>query len=238
MNFNITGDTSNYMNSFFSGLNSTDNTSSFLTDWYSVRNGSYYKVAKKYYSENGSQTGKNTSVSDEKQLELVKNSAEASVNAISKLMDDSLYTKVKKTDDEGNVTYDYDRDAIMSNVKSFVEKYNSLIEDTGELDDKTVLKNGVRLVNQTDVYGAALGRVGINIKEDNTLELDEDVFKEADMVEVKSLFTGNVSFATNMQTKFLQIYSNASGNNKNSNYFYNSSGNYKKSVANMFDSVL
>lgn len=238
MNFNIIGDTSNYMNSFFGGLNSTDNTSNFLADWYSVKNGSYYKVAKKYYSEDNSASGKNTSVSDEKQLNLVKDSAEASVNAINKLMDDSLYAKVKKTDDEGNVTYDYDRDAILSNVKGFVEKYNSLIENAGELNDKTALKSSVRLINQTDVYGAALGRVGINIKENNTLELDEKAFKEADMSEVKSLFTGRVSFATNMQTKFLQIYSNASGNSENSNYFYNSSGNYKKSIANMFDSVL
>ncbi|MBP3621474.1 MAG: flagellar filament capping protein FliD [Lachnospiraceae bacterium] len=241
MSFNINGDTSNYMNNFFSGFNSNNNvggSTNFLSDWYSVQNGSYYKVAKKYYAQENADAKEETSATDDKQLELAKESAEASVKAINTLMDDSLYEKVKKTDEKGNTTYDYDKDAILDNVKSFVEKYNGLIENTGKLEDTSTLKSGVRLVNQTEVYEGALAKVGITIREDNTLEIDEDAFGKANMSDVKSLFTGSVSFAKNMQTKFLQIYSNASHSTDITNSLYNSTGNYQKSVANMFDSVL
>ena len=171
--FNIdTTNTYDYMNNFFSGLNSnssTSGTSSLLGDFYAVQNGSYYKLAKKYYASEKVQAS-----TDEKTLDLAKSSAQDAVNSVGKLLDESLFKKVETTDADGNKTTDYKKSEILDAVKAFAEDYNSVIENTGELEDRSTLKNGVRLVDQTEVYGAALAKVGITIGADNKLTVDEE----------------------------------------------------------------
>lgn len=243
--FNVSNDTStfDYMNSFFGNASSTGSSfgaSSFLTDYYSIKSGSYYKVAKKYYSSDevkNSNKSSNTSTAEEKKTTLVKSAAETAVGSLSKLMDDSLYRKVETKDSDGSKVMDYDRTSIQANLKKFVEGYNELVKGTGDLDDRSTLKSGVRLVNQTKVYEKALNSIGVNIKADNTMEIDEKAFAKADMLNVKSMFTGNVSFAKNIQNKFLQIYSSASNAIEGSDGLYSSQAKKSISVGNMFDSM-
>ena len=235
--FNIdTTNTYDYMNNFFSGLNSSSNTtsgtSSLLGDFYAVQNGSYYKLAKKYYASEKAQSS-----TDEKTLELAKSAAQEAVGSIGKLLDDSLFKKVEATDEEGNKTTDYNKSEILEAVKSFAEDYNSVIENTGELEDKAILKNGVRLVDQTEVYGAALSRVGITIGTDNKLTVDEEAFNKADMADVKNLFSGSVSFGKNIQTKMYQIYASSEDSLKAMDSIYSSNGTKSISTGNMFDSL-
>lgn len=234
--FNIdTTNTYDYMNNFFSGLNSnssTSGTSSLLGDFYAVQNGSYYKLAKKYYATEEAQSN-----TDEKTLDLAKSAAQDAVNSLGKLMDDSLFEKVEITDEDGNKTTDYNKSDILEAVKAFAEDYNSVIENTGELDDKSTLKSGVRLVDQTDVYGAALSRVGITIGTDNKLTVDEEAFNKADMTDVKNLFSGSVSFGKNIQTKMYQVYASANDSLKAMDSLYSSNGTKSLSTGNMFDSL-
>ena len=234
--FNIdTTNTYDYMNNFFSGLNSnssTSGTSSLLGDLYAVQNGSYYKLAKKYYATEEAQSN-----TDEKTLDLAKSAAQDAVNSLGKLMDDSLFEKVEITDEDGNKTTDYNKSEILEAVKAFAEDYNSVIENTGELDDKSTLKSGVRLVDQTDVYGAALSRVGITIGTDNKLTVDEEAFNKADMTDVKNLFSGSVSFGKNIQTKMYQVYASANDSLKAMDSLYSSNGTKSLSTGNMFDSL-
>lgn len=234
--FNIdTTNTYDYMNNFFSGLNSnssTSGTSSLLGDFYAVQNGSYYKLAKKYYATEEAQSN-----TDEKTLDLAKSAAQDAVNSLGKLMDDSLFKKVEITDEDGNKTTDYNKSEILEAVKAFAEDYNSVIENTGELDDKSTLKSGVRLVDQTDVYGAALSRVGITIGTDNKLTVDEEAFNKADMTDVKNLFSGSVSFGKNIQTKMYQVYASANDSLKAMDSLYSSNGTKSLSTGNMFDSL-
>lgn len=242
ISINSSTNTYDYMNSFFSGLYSTGkssssssstSTSSLLGDYYSIQNGTYLKLAKKYYASNSN----SSSTVDEKQTQLVKSSAETAVSSLSKLMDKNLYSKVSTKDESGNEVMDYDKDKILSNLKTFVEDYNELIENTGDADGNQTLKNGVRLVNQTKVYESALASVGINTKADNTLEIDEDAFKEANMTDVKSLFTGSVSFAKNIQNKVVNIYSSATSTLNSTGGIYSSNGTRSISVGTMFDSL-
>ncbi len=241
--FNV-GDSTNtydYMNSFFGGLNSssgTNNTSSLLGDYYSIQNGSYLKVAKQFYAKAETEKSAQTAQDMKKELSTAKESAEAAVTSVNKLLDDSLFKKVEKTDEKGNKTMDYDKDNILANVKSFVEKYNDLIKVTGEMEDTSTLKSAVRLVKQTAVYDSALAKVGISIEKDNTLKVDEEAFNKANMTDVKSLFTGGVSFGKNLQTKFLQIYSSASNNLNATGGLYSAQAKTAMSIGNMFDGML
>ncbi len=235
INSSSSSSTYDYMNSFFSGLNSSSSTSSstgILGDWYSVQNGSYLKLAKKYYASEEAKSS-----ADEKTLELAKSAAQDAVSSVGKLMDSSLFEKVETTDEDGNKTTGYKTTEILDALKAFVEDYNSVIENTGELDDTDTLKSGVRLVEQTKVYSAALARVGIEIGEGNKLTIDENAFGEADMTDVKSLFSGSVSFGKNIQTKMYQITSASNDALKAMDSIYSSGGVKSVSTGSMFDSL-
>ena len=56
-----------------------------------------------------------------------------------------------------------------------------------------------------------LGKMGISINEDNTLSLDEDKFKNAQMSTIKSAFSSGVSFASRLSQKATSL-SNQSAN--------------------------
>lgn len=243
--FNVNNNTNDYMNGFWGGMNSNSQSggifgaTNFLGDYYSIKNGTYYKVAKKYYSSADSGNNKSGSGNkvDDKKTALAKSAAESAVGSLNKLMNDRLYNKVETTDADGNKVMDYDKKSILSNLKSFVEDYNELVKSTGDVDDNGTLKNGVRLVSQTKVYASSLSVVGVSIKSDNSLEIDEEAFNKANMTDVKSLFTGNVSFAKNIQNKFLKIFSSASNALDGSDSIYSSQAKQNMSIGNMFDDM-
>ncbi len=238
--FNVSN-TYDYMNSFFG--NSSDNSSaggistSLLSDLYSVQNGTYLKVAKKFYSDEAVAEREAGQVTD-KNMELVKSSSESAVSSLNKLMDDDLFDKVSKTDEEGNTIYDYDREKILDALKGFVEEYNQVVTNAGEMDGEDSLKAGVNMVKQVKYYQANLARVGISIESDNTLKVDEDAFNEAEMVDMKNLFTGSVSFGKNLQTKLLQVHSATSQELNNTNGLYSAQAIQNSSIGSMFDSLL
>ena len=93
-------------------------------------------------------------------------------------------------------------------------------------------------MDQMKVYKSALSQIGVSIESDNTLKIDEDAFKDANMTDVKSLFTGNVSMAKNIQTKLLQVYSAANTDLNSIDGLYSSQAVKSMSTGSMFDSLL
>lgn len=238
MSFFNVSNTYDYMNSFFGNTTTSGSSSAnnFLGDYYAVQNGSYYKLAKNYYAKAAKEEAEAKGM-DKKSVELVKSEAEEAINSLNKLMDDSLFKKVDVTDKDGNKTYDYDKEKILEKVNAFVEDYNSMIKGAGEMDGDNALKAGVRLVDQMKVYKSALSQIGISIEGDNTLKVDEDAFNEADMTDVKSLFTGNVSMGKNIQTKMLQLYSAANTDLNSTDGLYSSQAVKNVTLGSMFDSL-
>lgn len=243
----------NVMNSIFSSLGSNDSTglTSLLGDYNAIKNGSYLKLAKKFYASEASDV-KTTSKTNEKnnttRTDAVQGStkkettaamkaANSAVGSLQKLMDSSLYQKVDSKDADGMSVNDYNKDAIMSSLKDFVGNYNSLIETAGDSDNSMTLEAGARMVKQTKVYANALRSVGISIGDDNKLTLDEEAFSKADMTDVKSLFTGSVSFGKNTQSKMLQIYSAESASQSTVYGLYSSQSANTLSIGSMFDSM-
>ena len=125
--------------------------------------------------------------------------------------------------------------AILKNVKAFVDSYNSVLDSAENSDKSNVLKDAVRLVNQTGNYSNALSKVGITIQSDNSLKLDETVFSQADMQDVKQLFAGDYSFGSNTQNRLLQMVSDASSSISNS--LYTAQGTTSAAVGSIYDSL-
>ncbi|MBR1391033.1 MAG: flagellar filament capping protein FliD [Lachnospiraceae bacterium] len=205
----ISGYDSSSISTLFAGLNNNSNSSSGLnglfgisiTDYNTIRSGSYSKLMKAYYSEgnSSSKTASSTSTSKDASKVLarvedsaknLKDSADALVTSGKK----SVFNKVETKDADGNVTKDYDKDAIYKKVSEFVKNYNSLVESGGDASSTGILTSVSSMVRQSKINSGLLADIGITIDENNKLSIDEEEFKGADMTKVKSLFNGTGSY--------------------------------------------
>lgn len=187
----------------------------FLSDYASIKNGSYGKLMKAYYAKDKSsevssiaekQTKKATSTStakdSAKKLAEIEGAAEGlkdSADALIKTGSKSVFNKVEveSKDEYGftQTTKEYDKNAIYKSVASFVDDYNNLIKTAGSSETNSIQNRVHTLTGATSANKTLLSKVGITINSDNTLSIDEESFKKADMTTVKSLFNGNSSYA-------------------------------------------
>lgn len=190
-------------------FNSTSSTSTSsgtidFAEYASIRNGSYRTLLKAYYAQ---QEETEVAKSDDSQsLTLVKSSADSLKEAAEALKSADLWKKktITQTDEETGEeteTEDYDWEAITKAVNSFVKSYNDMIEKAGDSDTKSVLRNALWMTNMTSTNANLLSQVGISIESDNTLAVDTDALKEADISTLKSLFSGSGSYADQVSQK-------------------------------------
>lgn len=187
------------------GGKTSSSSSNLLSDYAAIKNGSYKKLAKKYYTSDSAKT--ETEVKAEnKKLGLIQTGADSLSKSISALMKDSLYNKKKistkdETTGETSEKEDYDWKAITSAVKSFVDNYNDTISDAADSNLTGVLRNAMHMTSSVKANSKLLSEVGITIGKENKLELDEDKLKDANISTLKTLFTGTNSFADRLAQK-------------------------------------
>ena len=218
-----------------------------LSDYATIRSGSYKKLLRAYYAldeegakKNTQNTIKNqTKVSSKEQakkLAAVENSADTlkeSADALLAQGSKSVFKKTQVKDASGKEITAYDTNAIYKAVDQFVTSYNAVLDKGGDSDNNRVLKTTLSMVENTKSNEKVLNSIGITIGSDNKLSLDADQFKAADMEEVKSVFNKTTSFGyqTSAQASMLSFYaeraaSQASIYGANGIYTYNyQSGN-------------
>ena len=81
------------------------------------------------------------------------------------------------------------------------------------------------MMNLTDVFKNQLAKVGVTVESDGKLTVDEEDFKNADMLKVKGLFNGANSYASNVGGYASTIGSNVSSD-LNYGKTYTSTGAY------------
>ena len=218
----ISGYNSYSMGVLFSGLNTTSSKNSLFSnsmsgsdilginysDWATIRSGSYLLNA--YYGKGGQvsdsddTTSSSTSTSKDSTrtlavIESDAKSVEKSVAALQETGDKSLFNEVTKTDENGNKTTGYDTDAIYKAVKNFTDSYNSLIDEVGNSNTKSILRAGASMVNVTEANRKSLSDIGISIGADNKLTIDEEKFKKTDMSKVKAMFADSSYYGTEVK---------------------------------------
>lgn len=114
----------------------------------------------------------------------------------------------------------YDVEKILDEVGSFVEAYNDLLISS-ENSKSSGITNAV--TSMTDIakdYTDKLSKVGITFdKEDNTIILNEDLFKQANMYNVEKLFSGTASFAYKISVKAAMVANQADTEANKSNTY-------------------
>lgn len=205
----------NYFNTNYSGIN--------LSDYTSIKNGSYGKLLKTYYAKQEA----NTSVASKEEsakFTLAKSNADELKKSAYALSKSSLW-------DEDN-----NRDNIIKSVKAFVSDYNKVVEDSADSNSKTVLRNGAWMTNMTSKNAGLLKEVGVTIGKGNKLEVDEATLKEAKITTLKTLFTGYHSYANKVSQKASAISIATVDKTVKSNVSYTETGNYAKSLSDLLPS--
>ena len=160
----------------------------FLSDYASIKNGSYGKLMKAYYSGNSNASvnsiAKKTQVSQQNKESAKKLATVESKTDALKESADALLAMKKETDG----------DAFYKGVRQFVSDYNSVVSAVNDADDEKVTARAQQMVNHSVAYAKSLTQIGIGLNADGTLTLDEKTFRSADLGKVKSLFQGNGSY--------------------------------------------
>ena len=202
-----------------------------LTDYMSIKNGSYGKLVKAYYAKQDADTLSSSKDSVQKST-ILKTGADALKKSAEALSNDTLWEKkkiIKKDEKTGEETEveDYDWEAITKAVKSFVEDYNDVIEKSGESNSKDALRNAVWLTGITESNKSVLSKIGISIGKGNKMELDVEILKKTEIGTLKTLFTGHNSFASKVSIKANSI-SNAAARASGT---YKSNGTYNNALS-------
>lgn len=217
-----------------------------LAEYSSITRGSYSKLIKAYYQKYGTDKSTTPVAGKDKESTAATTSIKGNADTLYKAADalvttgkNSVFVKKDITDSETGVTTNgYDTDKIYKAVDSLVSAYNNLVKSSVNSTDNAVLRQSLSMIRSASANGSLLGDVGIKIGEDNTLSLDEETFKKADMSTVKSLLNGNDSFGGTIQRTASNIYlrANASLGNSNTYTAAGSFGSY--SSGNILDSLL
>lgn len=224
------------ISTLFSSLNNNNTFGSFnLGDYASIKNGSYKKLVKSYYAEQKKADADNKPVTDKttkkKQavdstgMSLMKKDADslkASVEALSK---DDLW---KQTNGE------YNKDKIQEAVKSFVKDYNDTLTQASKVSSKEVSQDVKYMNSMTTTMTKSLNKIGITVGNDGKLSLNEDNLKKADVKNVKALFTGNVSYGSQIADHAGDISKDAVMNSS----MYGSNGMLSNSLSGLFDQMV
>lgn len=241
---NFSGFSANNYSTLFDSLGKSSNQfgTNFLSDWASIRNGSYNKLAKTYYSKERIASREEAADDEEtksvaKANSLFKNDANGLQESISKISDSKLLSsKVTTKDADGNETTDYDRDKIAKALGSFVNDYNSVISKGGDSNSNSVLRYTLAMTTATSRNSSRLEDIGITVGKDNKLSLDESVAKKANVDDIKALFQGQGSYASTIESAAgnIEIAVNAENNKLNN---YNAQGSFASfnSMGNIYD---
>lgn len=178
---------------------------SFLSDYASIKNGSYGKLMKSYYGTRPDAakaiSGKKDNASnvldkileEKKNPKVSKDVQEANANLTTGLS--SLKTSVSTlqksktyTDTENGQSA---TDKVVSAMKAYVSDYNDVVNASkgSTLTGKTAyVKN---MMNSTSANADNLSEIGVTINQDGTLELNAAKLKEAGISKVQKLFSSD-----------------------------------------------
>ncbi len=195
-----------YGTGFYSG---TSGNSDWYSNWAGIRNGSYGRMMKSYYSGlHGSDTavsGRSTSTSTGKEYVLDKILREKMYPTVSKetqkanarltsgisglassvsvLQNEKTYRDTKGKTDAA--------DKVVSAMKDYVSGYNEVVRASKEstLTNKTSHIAG--MMSSSRANADKLAQIGVTVNDDGTLMLNEDKLKTADISKVQELFSKN-----------------------------------------------
>lgn len=228
--------------SLFSALSNNNPMGSFnFSDYSSIKNGSYGKLMKSYYAEQkGTSNKKSTSktpnknvANDNSKLQKIdktgmtqmKKEADGLKNALDTLNKKELW---EQTDGK------YDIEKITGAVKSFVNEYNDVLDQSAKVNDNDINRSVRYMSSMTGTMSKALSNIGITVGKDGKMTFDEDAMKKARVSSVKSMFYGSVSYGSQIAGRASEI----SRDTTTELSVYSRNGSLYNSINSMFNTTI
>ena len=191
--------------SLYGSNNGSTNLYSLFSERNAIKNGTYKRLLKSYYSSLEENSGSTTSTSRRR----------GSNNIIDTLLREKMYPTVSKETEKANSdltsgisslkssvstlqsekTYEDTENGstaaekVVSAMKSYVNNYNNVVtaSKSSTLSNKTAYV--ANMMSTTSKFEKELGEIGVMLKSDGTLQLDETKLKDADLSKVQKLFS-------------------------------------------------
>lgn len=178
---------------------------SLLSDYASIKNGSYGKMMKSYYAKVKEEDETSSSKSSSKE----KETDAASASAARKFYETATGMS--------GLNYSADNiDELYDKVSAFVKDYNSMITNASKSKNSAVQAQADALNDYTYQNYKLFAKIGITMNADRTLSIDEDTFKKVNektgatnVPTVSTLFKGIGSFADKAADRASKIYREA-----------------------------
>lgn len=200
----------------------------FLSDYASIKNGSYSKLMKAYYG-----TGQNTSTGAAS-----SGRKSGGSNVVDKILEEKMHPKVSKEAQQANKdlsaglsslnsavstlrndnTYTDSTDGksasdkVVSAMKAYVTNYNNVVSSAKDSTMTSKTSYVANMMSSTAANADKLSEIGVTINANGTLMLNEGKLKEADLSKVQDLFSGdNILSYGSMVSSRLQFAGAGSG---------------------------
>lgn len=95
---------------------------------------------------------------------------------------------------------------IIQTTKAFIETYNNLIESSGGSDSSSIANLKKQLSKMTKEEKEQLSSIGIEIKSNGKLKLDEKTFGECKPSKIKKILSSDNTFTKSVQNFASRIY--------------------------------
>lgn len=206
---------------------SADGLAGMLSDYNSIRNGSYGRLMKKYYgssvsgsSSSDSTKSKGSSGVLEKILEEKRNPkvSEEAENNNSKLTSSVGYLKnavsaLQKSDtfedtkDSSGSASSTGKEKTVSALKNFVSYYNDALTASKRSTMTNVSSNVAGIMKAVDSNAEKLKEIGITKNNDGTLNFNEKLLSDDELDKVKELFSGDdaMSFGSAVASRLNRV---------------------------------
>lgn len=224
-----------------------------ISEYASIKSGSYKKLLKSYYAEQkdtsstskaASSTSKETSATKKSVVDKILDEKKK----VTPKVDNSGAIQVKREADSLIAAADalnseelweqtnckYDMEKIANAVKTFVNEYNDTLTQTAKMTSKDVSQDVKYMNSMTGTMSKSLEKIGITLGIDGKLTVNEDTLKNADVSKIKSLFVGKVSYGSQIADKAASISKDA----VLSSSIYGSNGMLLNSLSGLFDKTV
>ena len=190
----------------FQGLSSSSGglgNLNLLSDYASIKNGSYGKLMKAYYGNtnsldatlSGRKAGKNNvldQILEEKKHPKVSKEAQKAnsnltsgisslMNAVTTLQNESTY----ENSENGTSA----ADKVVSAVKNYISQYNNVVSAAKDSTLQSQTSHVTGMMKSSEATSKKLAEIGITINRDGTLQLNEGKLKTTDISKVQELFS-------------------------------------------------
>ena len=184
-----------------------------LGDYALIQSGAYKKLLNAYYNK---QDSEDTAQTKAEKINLTTAGSDAN----------GLNAEITKLLEKG--VNDENREEIKEGLKSVIEKYNSVIDSSSNVDDVKVLRQALWMTQDTSALAASLSDVGITVGSNNKLSLDETKFDKAQLSSLNTVLSGRNSYFGKLADRSAAL-SSAAGNavsGSSSSSLYKANGSY------------